>query len=204
MKRVIVATRNDGKIKEFMEFFAPLGIEVFSLKDLNDNTNIVESGRTFEENALIKAREIAKRYQMDCIADDSGLEVDALGGAPGIHSARYAGDHDHEANNARLLKELEGLPFEKRTARFVCALAYVTRDFKEYVVRGTVEGYIWFECRGTNGFGYDPLFYFPSLNKTFAELSMHEKQAISHRGHALEKIKNILMGESDESNNRRE
>lgn len=192
MKEVIVATKNPGKIQEFKEFFSDFGVRVKSLLDLPQAIEIDETGSTFEANALIKARTIAKIFQVDCIADDSGLEVDYLKGAPGIYSARYAGNHDDEANNEKLLRELKGVPLKQRTARFVCAIAYVTKDLKETVVRGTVEGVIGFERRGNNGFGYDPLFYIPQYNKTFAEMSVDEKQALSHRGNALRQLKNKL------------
>lgn len=199
MKEVIVATKNKGKIREFENFFSQFGIQVRSLLDLPESLEIEETGTTFEENALMKARTIAERFNVDCIADDSGLEVDYLNGAPGVYSARYAGNHDDEANNDKLLQELTGVPIEERTARFVCAIAYVTSDLKEFVVRGTVEGYIGFERRGNHGFGYDPLFYVPSLGRTFAELSVDEKREISHRGNALKKLKLLLKGDSDEA-----
>lgn len=204
MKKVVIATRNEGKVREFKNFFARYNITIYSLNDLGIDVEIEEDGTTFTENALIKARTIAKAYGLNCIADDSGLEVDALDGAPGIHSARYADDHDDDKNNEKLLQELEGVPFEERTARFVCAIAYVTKDLRESIVTGTVEGYIWFEPRGNNGFGYDPLFYVPCFEKTMAELTVEEKRLISHRGHALKKMIQQIEGERYDTHHRSE
>lgn len=196
MKTVVVATKNRGKVREFANFFSPYGIEVKSILDLDVDLEIEETGTTFEENALLKAMTIAKQFQCDVIADDSGLEVDALNGAPGVYSARYSGeDHNDARNNEKLIKELSHVPKEKRSARFVCALAYVTKDLDSFTVRGTVEGQIGFALQGEGGFGYDPLFYLSECDKTFAELSLSEKETISHRGRALQLLKNKLFGE---------
>jgi XTP/dITP diphosphohydrolase len=193
MKTVLIATKNKGKVNEFATFFKRFGYEVQSLLDLED-IDIDETGNSFEENALIKARTLAERTQSDVLADDSGLEVYYLNNEPGIYSARYSGlEKNDQANNEKLLKNLEGV--EERGAQFVCALAYVTKDLKEFVVRGTCEGQIGYEPKGENGFGYDPLFILPDLNKTFAELTPLEKEAISHRGIALKQLEVVLFGD---------
>ena len=196
MKSVLIATKNKGKIKEFERFFSKFGYQVQSLLDYDKTMEIEETGTTFEENALIKARTLAKLTKQDVISDDSGLEVSILDGEPGIYSARYSGiDHDDEANNSKLMKKLENTPIEKRGAQFVCALAFVTKDLKETVVRGTCQGVIAFRKQGNNGFGYDPLFYIPRLDKTLAQLTPSEKEAISHRGDALKQLEKVLFGD---------
>lgn len=194
MKQVIIATKNEGKVNEFRNFFSPYGISVLSLRDVDASIEIEETGTTFEENALIKARFLAQRLKQDVLADDSGLEVMALNNEPGVYSARYSGEEKNDqANNQKLLANLKGIT--DRQARFVCALAYVTADQEETVVRGTCEGVILESERGTNGFGYDPLFYLPSYNKTFAELTKDEKQKVSHRGSALKQLKSVMFGD---------
>lgn len=194
MKEVIIATQNIGKAKEFEHIFEQYQIQVKSLRDLNDSIDIIEDGETFEENALIKAKAIASKYHALVIADDSGLAIDVLNGRPGVYSARYAGEgRDDQANIDKVLSELEGVESKKRTARFVCALALVTPDGKEYVVRGECEGQILTECRGYEGFGYDPIFYLPSLEKTMAEIPKREKNILSHRAEAFKKLQQILM-----------
>lgn len=192
MKTVYIATKNPGKVAEFQNFFQDFIVK--SLLDLDFEFEIEETGQSFEENALIKANALAKKIGADVLADDSGLEVDALNGRPGIYSARYSGQGDL-GNNLKLLAELETVPDHKRTARFVCALAYVTKDLKSIVVRGECEGLIGKTMQGKNGFGYDPLFIVPSLNKTFAELSKEEKAQISHRANALKKLHEVLQDE---------
>lgn len=194
MKEVIIATKNAGKAKEFEHIFSQYNITVKSLLDFEEIEDIVEDGETFEENALIKARAIAKQFNQVVIADDSGLEVDALNGRPGVYSARYAGEgRDDQANIEKVLSELEGVPAENRGARFVCALALVTPEGEESVVRGTCEGQILTECLGNEGFGYDPIFYLPKLEKTMAQIPKSQKNVLSHRADAFAKLQTILM-----------
>jgi XTP/dITP diphosphohydrolase len=189
MKKIVIATENKGKIKEFQEMFASKGIEVQSLLDLSFPGEIEETGSTFEENAIIKAQALADYYKQTVIADDSGLEIDALGGEPGIYSARYAGaSKNDQANIEKVLHKLEGVPDEKRSARFVCAIAVVTPNEEPVTFRGTCEGVIAQEQSGTNGFGYDPIFYLPEYQKTMAQLASDEKNKISHRAHAIKQL----------------
>lgn len=188
MKQVVIATKNKGKAKDFEAIFAPLGYEVLTLFDVAPDMDIAETGTTFEENAILKAEAVAKRLNTYVIADDSGLEIDALNGEPGVYSARYAGDHNDAANISKVLKKLEGIPEEKRTARFCCCLAITGPSHKTETVFGTCEGIILTEKRGTQGFGYDPIFYVPSMKKTMAEMTAEEKGSISHRGNALRKL----------------
>ncbi|KRL05010.1 XTP/dITP diphosphatase [Liquorilactobacillus oeni] len=185
MKRIIIATKNEGKAREFKTFFEPRGFTVKTLNDLKKVPEIVENGTTFAENAYIKASTLTALLNETVLADDSGLLVDALQGAPGIYSARYAGDHDEAANNAKLLKELKGIPLAERTARFHTSLVVTGVDKKALEVTGEVTGNILEVPRGVDGFGYDPLFYVPELKKTFAQLTPAEKNRISHRGRAL-------------------
>lgn len=193
MKEVIIATKNKGKVKEFEHIFNPLGIAVKSLLDLDESIEIEENGTTFEENALIKAREIAHTFNVLVIADDSGLEVDALDGRPGVYSARYAGVGRNDSDNIKkVLSELKGVEFNKRTARFVCALSLVSPEGKEFVVRGECEGLITTEPIGSEGFGYDPIFYLPSKDKTMAQIPKAEKNVLSHRAEAFKKLEVIL------------
>lgn len=192
MKKVVIATKNKGKVQDFKAIFQPLGYEVVSMLDVAPNLEIEETGKTFEENARLKAEALAEKLNMVVIADDSGLEVDALGGEPGVFSARYAGDHDDEANIQKVLKKLENVPEDKRGARFVCVLAIAGPNMETHTVKGTCEGIITTEKRGSNGFGYDPIFYVPEINRTMAELSAEEKGAISHRGNAIKKLKEEL------------
>ncbi len=194
MKEVIIATQNIGKAKEFEHIFDQYQIRVKSLRDLKDPIDIIEDGETFEENALIKAKAIASKYNALVIADDSGLAVDALNGCPGVYSARYAGeDRDDQANIDKVLSELEGVEAKDRTARFVCALALVTPEGEEYVVRGECEGQILTECRGHEGFGYDPIFYLPALERTMAEIPKSEKNVLSHRAEAFKQLQKVLV-----------
>jgi XTP/dITP diphosphohydrolase len=191
---IFVATSNDGKLRDFAGAAKPYGITVAGIPHFSSLPPVVENGATFEENARKKAEAYSLAVPGELVlADDSGLEIDALGGAPGVHSARYAADQPHaaenntddEANNARVLRELAGVPPAKRTARFVCVLA-VARDGRTLdVFRGKAEGVILDAPRGNNGFGYDPLFYFPQIGKTFAELTAVEKAEYSHRGAAF-------------------
>ena len=192
--QVLVATSNAGKFRDFAGAAAPYGITIASIPHFSSLPQVVEDGITFEENARKKAEAYSLAVPGELVlADDSGLEIDALGGAPGVHSARYASGEPHgaecntedEANNARVLRELKGVPEAKRTARFVCVLA-VARDGQTlHTFRGTAEGVLLEAPRGRNGFGYDPMFYFPQIGKTFAELSAEEKARYSHRGAAF-------------------
>lgn len=192
MKKVVIATKNKGKVNDFKAIFQPLGYEVVSMFDVAPDMEIEETGQTFEENAVLKAETLAKNLNMIVIADDSGLEIDALGGEPGVYSARYAGDHDDEANIVKVLQKMEQVKGEDRTARFVCVLAIAGPNIKTYTVKGTCEGLITEEKRGTNGFGYDPIFFIPQLGRTMAELTAEEKGAISHRGNAIRQLKDEL------------
>lgn len=193
MKKVIFATGNEGKMKEIREILGDLDIELLSLKDAGIQADIVEDGKTFEENAQIKARTICDLTGEIVLADDSGLEIDYLNKEPGIYSARYMGeDTSYRIKNANLIQRLEGVPDEKRTARFVCAIAAAFPDGSVKTVRAAMEGRIGYEERGENGFGYDPIFYLPEYGCSSAELSMEEKNKISHRGKALRAIKDEL------------
>ncbi len=197
MRRILIATSNPGKVRDFAGAAGPHGIEIGSIPGFASLPAVVEDGLTFEENACKKAEEYSRHASGEIVvADDSGLEVDALNGAPGVHSARYAADQPHladentddEANNARVLRELRKVPAEKRTGRFVCVLA-AARDGKTLATfRGTAEGVVLDSPRGTGGFGYDPLFYFPPIQNTFAELSAEEKAVHSHRGAAFRQL----------------
>jgi XTP/dITP diphosphohydrolase len=197
MKRILIATSNPGKLRDFAGAAVGHGVEIGGIPNFASLPAVVEDGLTFEDNARKKAKEYS-RYAVGeiVVADDSGLEVDALNGAPGVHSARYAADQPHlanentddEANNARLVRELRKVPPEKRTGRFVCVLAAARDGHTLAVFRGTAEGVILDAPRGTSGFGYDPLFYFPEIQKTFAELSAEEKAKYSHRGAAFRKF----------------
>ncbi len=189
---IILATNNKSKVKEMKEIMKGTGIEVFSLKEKNVEIEVEENGTTFEENALKKAKEVAKATNMISVSDDSGLEVFALDMRPGIYSARYAGENatSHD-RNMKLLDELKDK--NDRRARFVSAVAIVFPDGKQAIFRGEVEGEILKEEKGSDGFGYDPLFFYKPLNKTFAEISLEEKDKISHRAKAFTKLKDYLV-----------
>ncbi len=199
MYRIVFATGNAGKMTEMREILADLPAEIQSMKEAGVTADIVEDGSSFEENALIKARAVAELLndgRTVVLADDSGLEIDYLNGEPGIYSARYMGeDTSYRIKNANLIERLDGVPVERRTARFVCAIAAVFPDGSTAVRRGVIEGKIGYEERGENGFGYDPIFYLPDMSRTTAELSPEEKNAVSHRGRALEAIKQDLSDE---------
>ena len=181
-----MATGNANKVREIRQMLEGTDIEVLSLKDAGIDADINENGNSFEENATIKAEAIRDLTGQIVMADDSGLEIDALGGEPGIHSARFMGeDTSYDIKNAALLEKLKDVPVEKRTARFVCAVAIAWPDAPTRVFRGTFEGRIAYESRGENGFGYDPIFYVPEKGCTSAELSPEEKNSMSHRGKAL-------------------
>ena len=203
--RIIFATSNEGKMREVREILKGLKAEVLSMKEAGVSVDIVEDGDTFEANAKIKARAVWEKTGGIVLADDSGLEIDYLNKEPGIYSARYMGeDTSYRIKNANLIERLDGVPKEQRTARFVCAIAAVLppcsedekAERKEFVVRGTVEGYIGWEERGTNGFGYDPIFYVDEYGCSTAELDSETKNRISHRGNALrlceERLKELL------------
>ena len=197
LKHVLIATSNPGKIRDFAGAASHFGIEIAGIPNFSSLPAVVEDGATFEANARKKA-EAYSRYAPGeiIIADDSGLEVDALGGAPGVHSARYAADEPHladantddEANNAKLIRKIRRVPPEKRSGRFICWIAAARNGQTLAVFEGKAEGLIQEEPRGANGFGYDPLFYFPRIGKTFAELTAEEKARYSHRGAAFRKF----------------
>jgi len=193
-RRVLIATSNAGKLRDFVGAAAPFNIAIAGLPNFSSLPQVVEDGVTFEENARKKAESYSLAAPGELVlCDDSGLEIGALGGAPGVHSARYAADEPHaaecntddEANNGKVLRELAGVVPEKRTARFVCVLAAARDGQTLQTFRGTAEGFILDAPRGQHGFGYDPLFYFPGIGKTFAELSAEEKALYSHRGAAF-------------------
>lgn len=196
MKRIIFATSNEGKMREIRAIMADSGYEVISLKEAGVSVDIDENGTTFEENAIIKASTIAKATGELVLADDSGLEVDYMNKAPGVYSARFLGeDTDYVIKNNYILEKLQGVPKEDRTARFVCVIALAYPDGTCITKRATIEGYIGYKIRGENGFGYDPIFMVDEFDKTTAELSMEEKNEISHRAKALRAIKEELAKE---------
>lgn len=194
MKELILASNNAHKVEEIKSILEDYNI--LTLKDINYTEEIVEDGATFEENALIKARTISKYSGKTAISDDSGLSVDLLDGRPGVYSARYSKEQTDEKNIEKVLLELNG---QKSKAKFVSVIALVKPDGTELTFRGECHGEIIFKKRGTNGFGYDPIFYVPSLDKTFAELSAEQKNSISHRKQSLEKFSQYLKEESDEN-----
>lgn len=194
--RFVAATNNKNKLKEFARILKPLNIEVLTASQCGgDGIDPVEDGETFEANAVIKAKAFAEALGIPALADDSGLCVDALDGAPGVYSARYSGEGD-AANNALLLKNLEGVPMEKRTARFVCAICCAYPDGRYFTVRGECEGRIGFEPKGSDGFGYDPLFFIET-GESFAEISGERKDSMSHRGKALRLLAERLDGDKE-------
>lgn len=193
MKELLIATRNKGKIRELADLLKPLGIRVLSLHDLSEAPEIIEDGVTFRANAAKKAVTLAVLTGKPVMGEDSGLEVDALKGCPGVYSARYAGaDATDEKNNDKLLQELSTVPFEQRTARYRSAIALADKDGLVDVVEGACGGLIATERRGNNGFGYDPLFWVPSYQQTFGELPLSVKQGISHRAEAFGKFRKLL------------
>lgn len=189
MKKVMIATKNPGKAKEFADLFQKYGIRVQSLLDMENSIDVEETGTTFAENAILKAETISERSGEAVIADDSGLVIDALDGRPGVYSARYAGLEKNDlANIEKVLKELKGVPLEKRTARFVCVLAVAIPGEETLTFEGQCSGLITREKSGSNGFGYDPIFYLPEKGQTLAELTKQEKNLISHRAVALNQM----------------
>lgn len=184
--RIVFATGNEGKMREIRMILADLGLEIVSMKEAGISADIEENGKTFEENARIKACGIAELCREIVLADDSGLEIDALNGEPGVYSARYLGEEtSYHVKNRNLIQRLEGVPEEKRTARFVCAIAAVLPDGRILETKASMEGRIGYEERGEHGFGYDPIFMLPELGKSTAEISASEKNRLSHRGKAL-------------------
>ena len=202
MYKIIFATGNEGKMKEIREILDGLTflgekVQILSMKEAGIDIDLLEDGTTFEENAMIKARAVAEAAKEAIVlADDSGLVIDYLNGEPGIYSARYLGkDTSYRVKNANLVQRLEGVPDEKRSARFVCAIAAVLPDGRELSTRGTIEGRIGYEEKGLNGFGFDPIFYVPEIGKYTAELSDEDKNRISHRGKALRAMREELEKE---------
>lgn len=195
MNTLVISTKNEGKLREFKQMLGKLPYRILSLADFL-GIGIIENGRSFDENALIKAKAVAQNTGFIALGDDSGLEVEALGGKPGIYTARYAGEGARDEDNIRkLLSEMENVPWEKRRARFVCSLALVFPEGKIFIERGFCKGIIATKPGGEHGFGYDPVFYLPEYGKTMAELPDRDKNRISHRARAVEKIKKHLMGE---------
>lgn len=192
-KRIIFATGNQGKMKEIKMILADVNVEVLSLKEAGIEADIVEDGATFEENAVIKAKTIMEMTGDIVLADDSGLEIDYLNKEPGIYSARYMGeDTFYDIKNNNLIGRLNGVPDEERTARFVCVIAAAFPNGDILTTEGTIEGMIGYEIKGSNGFGYDPIFYLPQYQCTTAELDMELKNELSHRGKALRAMKEQL------------
>lgn len=195
MKQLIIATQNKGKANDFKVIFEPMGFEVLTLLDVAADLDIEETGSTFQENAVLKAEAVAAALQTTVIADDSGLEIDALNGEPGVYSARYAGTaKSDEANMDKVLSNMADVPVEERSARFRCVLAVASPDQPTQTFEGSCEGSILTERRGEHGFGYDPIFYVPSFDRSMAELLPQEKALISHRGNAIRELKASLPG----------
>lgn len=197
MKRIIFATGNPGKLREIKAILGDLGMEIVTMKEAGINVEIIEDGKTFAENAVIKVNTILGALpegdESIVMADDSGLEVDAMDKAPGVYSARWLGeDTSYRVKNMKIVELLEGVPVEKRTARFVCTIAAGQKGKEVLVSTGVIEGKIGYEERGEGGFGYDPIFYLPDMSRTTAELTAEEKNAISHRGNALREMKKLL------------
>ena len=198
--KIIFATGNEGKMREVRMILGDLGIQVVSMKEAGVTAEAEENGTTFEENAIIKAKEIMEKTGEIVLADDSGLEVDALGGEPGIYSARYMGhDTSYHIKNNSLIERLEGKTGEERSARFVCAIAACFPDGRVLITRGIMEGQIGYEEKGENGFGYDPVFYLPEYQCYSAELPLEEKNKLSHRGKALRLMKEALQKEQEDT-----
>lgn len=191
LEEIVFASHNEGKIKEIKKLLAPYGIKVKSALDMN-LPDVEETGKTFEENSLLKSRTIAKLVNMPCLADDSGLCVDALNGAPGVYSARYAPNRDFDKGMEKLLAEMEKSPNKSRNAHFSCVISLAWPDGQYKVFAGQVDGKIAFHKMGAGGFGYDPLFVPEGFTISFAQMSQEEKNKISHRGRAVEKLKDFL------------
>lgn len=192
--KIVFATKNEGKVREVIKKLNMDKIELITMAQEGIDVDVVEDGTTFEENAMKKAVEIMKISGMPAIADDSGLEIDYLDKQPGVHSARFLGhDTSYDIKNKKILEMLEGVPDEKRTARFVSAVCLALPDGRTITTRGTIEGAIGHEIKGTNGFGYDPIFFIPEINKYSAELTTDEKNAISHRGKAIAQMREKIL-----------
>lgn len=186
--KIVIASNNKNKIKEFKKIFEDTKFELISMEEIGFNEDIEETGTTFKENALIKAKTISEKFNVISIADDSGLEVEALNKEPGIYSARYAGENKNDDdNNKKLISKMIGIT--NRSARYVCAICFYMPNGKYIITEDTCNGYIIEEPKGNNGFGYDPHFMIPTFNKTMAEITIEEKNTISHRSKALEKLK---------------
>ncbi len=191
--KLLIATHNQGKKREYAELLCGLGLELTTLSEMGIRTDVDENGATYAENALLKARAYAAMSGLLTLADDSGLDVDALGGAPGVHTARYAGEGADDCQRyTLLLHNLEGVPDAERTARFRCVIALAWPDGRTEVVQGTCEGRITHAPRGANGFGYDPVFYLPEFDRTMAELPAEVKNRISHRARAAQSARPLL------------
>lgn len=194
MSKLLIATNNKGKLHEYRSLLRGIPYQLVSPAEEGITLNVKETGKTFEENAVLKAKEFAAASGLLTLADDSGLEVDALGGEPGVMSARYAGEGASDAQRVSyLLSKLKDVPREKRTARFRCVIAIAEPGGEIHICTGTCEGVIAFEPKGEHGFGYDPVFYFPEFDKTMAELPLELKNQVSHRGRAAEKARQVLM-----------
>ncbi len=192
--QLVLATNNENKIREIRHLLDDLPVTVLTRDDFLEFPNVEETGATFEENARLKANAIAKFCDLPTLADDSGLEVDALNGAPGIYSSRYAGENaTYAENNRKLLKQLQGMPHEKRTARFRCVIAIDWADGATEIAEGVAEGYIMEDSTGIKGFGYDPVFFYPPNGKRFSEITLEEKNLVSHRGQALQKARDVII-----------
>lgn len=193
MTKIIFATKNQGKLKEIRSIMSDVNAEILSMEEAGINIDVIEDGKTFEENALKKATEIMKVCNEIVLADDSGLEVDYLDKAPGVYSARYMGeDTPYSIKNAKIIELLSKAKGDERSARFVSVIAASFPNGETFTTRGTIEGLIDYEIKGENGFGYDPIFLVPSLNKTTAQLTLEEKNEISHRGKSLKAMKDLL------------
>ena len=196
--KLAIATKNAGKVREFSRILAPLGIEAHSMKEFGVSLEVEETGKTFEENAYLKAKALFDILHTPVVADDSGIEVDALGGRPGVYTARYAGEHATDDENIdKLLADMRNIPEGKRTARFICALCVVLSEQEHFFLRGTCEGKIGFARAGEGGFGYDPVFYVGE--RSFAQLDAGEKDAVSHRGRALRLLEEKLKARLKEN-----
>ncbi len=192
--KILIASKNKGKIKEIKKILVLPGVKLLSYEEVGEWEEIEESGKTYEENAYLKAKALVKRFNLAVVADDSGLEVEALGGRPGVNSARYAGEKATDEEKVRkLLRELEKVPEDGRRARFRCVALYLSPSGEVITAEGVLEGRISFEPKGSNGFGYDPIFIPEGNNKTLAELSLQEKNKLSHRGRAFRRLRDKLM-----------
>lgn len=193
IERIVFATGNEGKLREIREILADFSIEVISMKEVGIDEEIEENGTSFKENSLIKSRFICEKSGLPALADDSGLEIDYLGGEPGIYSARYLGrDTDYEIKNNLIIEKLRNAKPHERGARFVCSISLVLPDGREFVTDGVMEGEIAHEIKGENGFGYDPIFFLPEYGMSSAEISREEKNKISHRGKALRAMVDVI------------